>query len=78
MSTAKAVLINITADQSLGLEETHSVGELLTDETQSETPIIIDNVVATTRQDEVKIYARFSGVHSLVPNNTVQPRALWK
>ncbi|KOO04806.1 cell division protein FtsZ [Vibrio nereis] len=78
IATAKAVLINITADQSLGLEEIHSVGEMLTEQIQSEIPIIIGNVVATTKYDEVKIYAIFSGVHSLGPNDTVQPRALWK
>ncbi len=78
IATAKAVLINITADQSLGLEEIHSVGEMLTKQIQSEIPIIVGNVVETIKRDEVKIYAIFSGVHSLGPNDTVKPRALWK
>lgn len=78
ITTAKAVLINITADQSLGLEEIHSVGELLTEHIQSDIPIIIGNVVTPKKQDEVKIYAIFSGVHSLAPNETVKPRTLWK
>ncbi|HFI9804295.1 TPA: cell division protein FtsZ [Vibrio parahaemolyticus] len=77
ITSTKAVLINITADQSLGLEELHSVGELLTEQIQSEIPIIIGNVVTPTKQDEVKIYVIFSGVHSKETKDTVELRTLW-
>ncbi|HCE2049377.1 TPA: cell division FtsZ family protein [Vibrio parahaemolyticus] len=77
ITTAKAVLINITADQSLGLGEIHSVGELLTEQIKGDIPIIIGNVITTTKQDDVKIYAIFSGVQSLALNNILKPRELW-
>lgn len=78
ITSAKAVLINITADQSLGLEELHNVGELLTEKVQTDIPIIIGNVVTPIKQDEVKIYTIFSGVHSLDRNEAVQARTQWR
>ncbi|MEZ9711072.1 cell division protein FtsZ [Vibrio breoganii] len=64
LACSTALLINITADYSLTLEEIHQAGELLTNKTQNDIPIIIGTVVHDTIQDDVKIYAIFSGVET--------------
>lgn len=71
LNKAKAVLINITADQSLRLDEIHQVGELLTQSINSDIPIIIGTVVTNTPQDDIKIYTIFSGVKPKANNQLV-------
>lgn len=62
VTRAKAVLINITADSSLRLDEIHQAGDLLTSQIQKEVPIIIGTVINEDPQEDIKVYAIFSGV----------------
>ncbi|GAD81264.1 cell division protein FtsZ [Vibrio ezurae] len=75
LEKAKAVLINITADHSLRLDEIHLAGKLLTEQIESEIPIIIGTVISDVPQDDIKIYAIFSGVEKKV-SNLLKPKGI--
>lgn len=73
IDSAKAILINVTSNQSLRLDEIHQVGELLTSHISRDIPIIIGTVVTNDIEDDVQIYAIFSGV-SKKSGNLLKPQ----
>ncbi|CAM3187560.1 cell division protein FtsZ [Vibrio rarus] len=70
LSKSKAALINISGGSTLRLQDIHDIGELITNNLNSDIPIIIGTAISDNKTEDINIYAIFAGVQ---PKTLSQP-----